>query len=102
MDYLRFLSCSNVQYFHWEEQRLGVTFDLTALNSLHDVVFTLSCLKTLYIYVPQGLGIHSLIHFVFCGASEQGVWRDIRSVEVEIQYNNFLEASHLFDRTVGR
>jgi hypothetical protein len=102
INYFHFLSCPKIQHFHWEERRLGITFDLMALNSLHDFVFTLSCLKTLYIYAPQGLGIHSLIHFVFCGALEQGVWRDIRSVEVEIQYDNFSEASHLFDQTVGR
>jgi len=100
MDYLTFLSCSNVQILRWSPHSF-LTFDLEALNSLHDFLFNLSCLQNLDISVPPGLGIDSLIDFVFCGALEHGVWRDIRSVEVVVWINSSSEASHLFDQTVG-
>jgi len=91
MDFLRFLSCSNVQILHWSRHEI-VTFDLAEFNSLHDFLFNLSCLQNLDIYIPQGLGVESLVHFVFCGAPERRVWRDIRSVKVEVR--------HTIDRVV--
>jgi len=100
IEYFRFLSCSNVQILRWY-QCPSQTFDLAAPNSLNDFLFSLSCLQNLDICVPQGLGIDSLIDFVFCGASGHGVWRDIRSAEVEIGFHSSSEASHLFDQTVG-
>jgi hypothetical protein len=99
MDYLRFLSCSNVQNFRWRQFLLLATIDETALNSLHVFVLTLSYLQQLYIEVPWGLGRDPLIRLVFCGASEQGAWRDIRSVEVKIRFASFSEASQFFDQT---
>jgi len=101
MDYLRFLSCSNVQTFRWQQFQAWTTFDLTALNSLLDFVSTLSCLKSLYIFIPQGLAIDSLIHFVFGVTPEQRAWRDIRSVGVEIRFNSSSEAYHFFKQTAG-
>jgi hypothetical protein len=100
MGYLYFLSCSNVQNFHWRQALPLTTFDETAHNSLHAFVLTLSCLQQVDIEVPWGLGIDPLIHFIFCGASEQGAWRDIRSVEVEIRFMPSSEASQFFDQTV--
>jgi len=101
IEYLHFLSCSNVQILRWSQRSLQ-TFDLAAFNSFHDFLFTLSCLQNLDIFVPQGLGMDSLIDFVFCEASEHGVWREIRSVEMDIWFNpsSESEASHLFDQTV--
>jgi hypothetical protein len=101
MDYLRFLSCSNLQIFRWRQFSAWATSHSTTLKPLHDFVSTLSCLQNLYIFVPQDLGL-DLIHFVFCGAWEQGVWRDIRSVEVKIRFNKSEEASHFFDQIGGR
>jgi len=103
IDHLRFLSCSNVQILHWHQRPFQTTFDLAAFNSLHDFLCNLCCLQNLDILVPQGLAIDSLIDFVFCGASEHGVWRDIRRVVVKIQFNfpSESEASHLVDQTVG-
>jgi hypothetical protein len=101
IEYLRFISCSNVQIFHWRQFQPLTTFDLTALNSLNNFVSTLSCLQNLVIFVPHTLGIDSMIHFIFCGASEQGLWPDIKSVEVDIWFSISSEASHFFDRTVG-
>jgi hypothetical protein len=98
MGFLRFLSCSNVQNFRWRQ--LLTTFDETAPNSFHGFVLTLSCLQQLYIEVPWGLGMDHLIRFVFCSASEQGAWRDIRSVEVEIRFMPSSESSQFFDQTV--
>jgi len=101
--YHRILSCSNVQILRWYWNTFQTTFDLAAFNSLHDFLFNLSCLQNLDILVPQGLGIDSLIDFVFCGASEHGVWQDIRRVGVQIQFDfpSESEASHLVDQTVG-
>jgi len=106
MYYHCFLSCSNVQILRWSQhlrwyQRSFQTFDLAAFNSLHDLLFNLSCLQNLNISIPQGLGIGSSLDFVFCGASEHGVWRDIRSVEVEIWLNSSSEASDFIDQTIG-
>jgi len=101
IEYLRFLSCSNVQILRWSQDSYQTTFDLAAFNSFHDFLFNLPCLQDLNIRVPRGLGIDSLIEFVFCGASEHIVWRDIRIVEVGVECNTTSEASHLFDKTVG-
>ena len=101
MDYLRFLSCSNVQILGWSQRSLQPPFDLVAFNSFHDFLFNLSCLQNLDITVPQGLGIDSLIDFVFCDPSEHRVWREIRSVNVTIVFNFFSEAYESFDQTVG-
>jgi hypothetical protein len=98
IDSLRFLSCSNVQDFRWRQLSACTSFDLPALKSLRDFVLPLSCLQNLYIFVPQALGVDSLMQFVFCGA---GVWRDIRSVGVRIEFNSSSEASHFFYQTVG-
>jgi len=99
IEYLRFLSCSNVQILRWSQSSYQ-TFDLAAFNSLHDFLFDFFCLQNLNISVPQGLGIDSLFDFVFRGAPEHRVWRDIRSMRVEIESDSFLEASHLFNQTV--
>jgi len=64
--------------------------------SLHDLLFNLSWLKNLDIFVPQGLGIDSLIDFVFLGAPEHGViWREIRNVRVGVGCDSTSEASYL-------
>jgi len=103
MYYLRFLSCSNVQILRWSQYSFQ-TFDLVGFNLLHDFLFNISCLKNLTISVPEGLGIDSLVDFVFCGASEHKVWRDIRSVEVGLWFLSSSEsgASHFLDQIVGR
>jgi len=101
MDYLRFLSCSNVQSLRWSRQAFQTAFDSASFNSLHDFLFNLSCLQYLDISFPQGLGIDSLIGLVFCGAPEHGVWRDITRVEVGVGCDTIAEASHLIDQIVG-
>ena len=94
---LRFLSCSNVQSFRWSYCLARSTFDL---NTLHDFLFNLPCLQNLYITISLDSGLDSLIQVVFCDAREQGIWRDIRSVEMMVRPGGPSEWSHLFDRTV--
>jgi hypothetical protein len=49
------------------------------------------------------LGLDSLIQFVFCDAREQGVWRDIRSVEVKVWFtgSSRMMGYHFFSQMVG-
>ena len=101
VEYLRFLSCSNVQIFRWSQRSFQTTFDLAAFNSLHDFLFILSRLQNFDIVVPQSLWIDSLIDSVFCGAPEHGVWRDIRSVGVGVWFDTISEASDVVDQIVG-
>jgi len=101
IEYLRSLSCSNVQILCCRLGPLSRTFDLAAFNLLHDFSFNLSCLQYLNILVSQGLGIDSLIEFVFCGASEHRVWRDISSVAVTIWFDSPSESSQFLYQTVG-
>jgi len=101
IDYHCSLSCSNVTILGWYQLSLQTTFDLAAFNSLHNFLFNLFCLQNFDIYIRQGLGIDSLIDFVFGGAPEHGVWRDIKSVGVGVKCGTISEASHLFDHTVG-
>ena len=84
MDHLCFLSCSNVQILCWSQFPKGTTIDSAVLNSLQNFLFTLLCLQQLDISIYQHPGLDSFIQFVFCGAWEEGVWRDIRSVEVNV------------------
>ena len=104
-DYYSFFSCSNVQNVHLilYTSTLLQTSHLAAFNSLHDFLINLSCLQNLDMTVPRVLGLDSLIDFVFCGASEHGVWRDIRSVEVGVWFGTLSEseASDFIDQTVG-
>ena len=73
-DILRLLSCSNIQILRWEQESEWTTSDLEALKSSHDPLYKFSSLQILYIDVPHYLGVDFMIHFVFCGAWEQGVW----------------------------
>ena len=98
---LRFLFCSNVQSFRWSYVLQRLTLDLTALNSIYDFLFNLSCLQNLYIYISLYSEPDSLIQAVFHDAREQGVWGDIRSVEVRLWHGGDSDGSPLFDRTVG-
>ena len=100
-DSLRFLSCPHVQILRWSQSSVETTFDLAAFNLLRDFLFNLSCLQKLYISISLHSGIDSLIRFFFCDAREQGVWRDIRSVEVVTWFSSSSEGSHFFNRAVS-
>jgi hypothetical protein len=86
VDRLHFLSCPNVQILQWQQ---GSAIDEAALKSLHDFLCDFSCLQNLVILISQDLALDSLIQFVFCDVREQGVWRDIRNVEVKAWFTGF-------------
>jgi hypothetical protein len=88
MDYLRFLSCSNVQILRWGQIPTWTAFEFPFLNSLRDFVMILSHLRNLDIFLYPHPALDSLIQFVFCDAHELGVWRDIRSVEATVTFSN--------------
>ena len=106
-DVLRLLSCSNIQTLRWMPDLREITFGLEAPNSPHDFLFNFPSLQTLDIFVGRilvvggTLVVDSMIHFVFCNAREQGVWRDIRSVHAEVQFLDSLESSDFFNKIVG-
>ena len=99
-DILRLLSCSNTRTLHWQQVSTWTTSNL--IKSSHDSLFKISSLQILDIEVSHYLGVDFMIHFVFCGAWEQGVWRDIRSVEVRVWFIASPEKIfHFFDNIVG-
>ena len=89
---LRFLSCSNVQTLRFEQNFAWSTIgeDETPLNALINFLCNRPCLRRLEIIITEDLGWpDSLIQFVFCDAWEQGVWRDIRNVEVQVRFSGY-------------
>ena len=100
-DILRLLSCSNIQTLRWWQFNPWTTFDLEAFKSPYDSLFNSPSLQILDIFVPHYLGVDFMIHFVFCGAREQGVWQDIRIVEVRVLFDVTSEVFSFFDKIVG-
>ena len=98
---LHLLSCSNIQILRWKRDIVWTTFDMEALKSSQDSLFKISSLQILDIDVPHYSGVDLLVHFVFCGAWEQGVGRDIRSVEVRVVFNDTSKVFPFFDKIVG-
>ena len=90
-----FLSCPNVQTIEWRPNGYGYTFDV---KSLHDFLLNCAGLQMLEITTACYDGLASLILFIFCDAWEQGVWHDIKSVELCVRES--LKESHLF-RHIG-
>ena len=78
--YLRFLLCPNVQIFHFA---VSCGISKAAVKHLTDFLCDCSRLQKLQIDIMEKSGSEdSLMQFVFGGARDQGVWREIRSVEV--------------------
>jgi hypothetical protein len=100
-EYLRFFSCPKVQILRWSRYSKSPTVNLPALNSSHDFAFSLSCLQQFYISISPCSWLDSLLQFVFCDAWEQGVWRDIRSVELEIRFDYSYQLPPFFGQTAG-
>ena len=97
-DILCLLSCSNIQILRWWQFNAWTTLDLKAHKSSHDSLFKFPSLQILDIHVPHYLGVDFMIHFVFCGAWEQGVWRDINSVEARVWFDATSEVLLFFDK----
>jgi hypothetical protein len=87
VDHLHFLSCPNIRTLTLGRLRVWPSFDKAALKSLRDFLSSCSYLQRLEIRISQCSGLDSLIQFVFRDAWEQGVWRDIRSVDVKILFS---------------
>ena len=81
-DHLRFLSCPNVQIFHFTVLR---AISKAALKCLTDFLCDCSRMQQLEIRIHEEWGhMDPLMQFVFGDAWDQGVWRDIKSVEVAV------------------
>ncbi len=102
-EFLRFLSCPNIQIFHFSRHRISSA--VAPLKSLTNFLCHCSCLQQLKIQISKALvsWADSLIKFVLCDAREQEVWRCIRSVKVWVDLNNssWVAGRHFFSRTVG-
>ena len=72
-------SCVNLQRFSWR----NVVDDMVDLRSLFD--FLLNCPHLQHFDCLLDYEYDSVIQFVFCDAQEQKVWKDIRSVQVELR-----------------
>ena len=84
-DHFHFLSCPNVQIIHFKHH-VGV-WGTTVTEPTRLIAFLRDCsrLQELEVHLHEHLeSKDSLMHFVFGDARSQGVWRDIRSVEVAI------------------
>ena len=96
-----FFFCPNVQSLQWEAFRPDYLFFEVALKSLHDVLLNSSCLQDLQIIISHCLGLASLIQLIFCVSLEQGVWPNIKSVEVKVVCDSSETTEQFFNQTVG-
>ena len=102
-NHLHFLSCTNVQILQWERSPELPAVDTAALKSSQAFLCSCSRLQKLDILVPHHLERDPLIEFVFCDAMEQGVWRDIMSVEVKVSLkgSSSKDRHRFFSQMVG-
>ena len=92
-DHLRFFSCPNVQIFHLV---VSDGENEATLKCQTDFLFYCSCLQELQIsFHHWWKGRYPLMQFVFCDAQDQGVWRDIRSVEVHVRHQPVWQYAYL-------
>ena len=82
-DYLRFLSCPNVQIIHFVDIHV---ISKAPFKCLTDFLCDCSHLQKLKFSIDEWTGIDILMMFVFGDARDQGVWRDIRSVEISVRF----------------
>ena len=101
--HLHFLSCPNVQILRLQYPRVRNTIHQVVPKALQEFLCDRPCLQRLEITISSDIGPSSLIQFVFCNAWEQGVWRDIRSVEVKVTFTGCPvdDAHRFFGQTVG-
>ena len=95
------LSCPNVQSLQWEQYRPHYLFWGAALKSLHDVLLNSSQLQELNIHFFHYSGLGSLIHLIFCDSWKQGVWKNIRSVAMNIYWDDET-GEQSFNQVAGR
>ena len=86
-DNLRFLSCPNVQVFHFGRMLYGISISEAVLKCLYDFLRNCRHLQELELDIRDHLEcIDPLMQFVFVDAREQGIWQDIRSVEMKVEF----------------
>jgi hypothetical protein len=102
--------CPNVQVLgvcpEGDPEGHGVTIEEAVFKPLDNFISSCSCLQHLEITLNHCLQLDSLILLVFRGAWEQGIWHDIKSVEVNVLFDEVLggsdnERDHFFSQTVG-
>jgi hypothetical protein len=100
--YPHFLSCPNVHKLQlWISPKTPV-IDEAALRPVHYFISRRFRLQNLEISISPYLGLDSLIQLVFCDAWEQGVWGDIRSVKMNVQFNVSNDGrDHFISQMVG-
>ena len=97
-----FISCPKIQHLTWLRMDDNITPDEAVLKSLCGFLFNCPCLQVLRICIHHSSGSDSLIHIVFCDAREQGVWQDIRGVEVEVRFHSSDAKNQSFSQMVGQ
>jgi hypothetical protein len=100
VDHLPLFSCANVQIL-----RLRYIYASIDVAILKPFLSNCPSLKNLEVRFPEELELDLLdllIQFVFCDAREQGVWRDIMSVEVKVSFKgSSSEGESFVNRMVG-
>ena len=79
-----FFSCPNVQSFQWKQSRDDFALLRAAVGPLRDILFNSSCLQELRISISDYDRLDAFIRLIFCHSLKWGVWKNIRSVEVEV------------------
>ena len=103
-NHLHIFSCTNVQSLQWlQYYSLAPDIHQAVVRSLRDFLCNAPFLQRLEMRIEWCSEIYPLVQFLFCGAREEGAWRDIRSVEVDIGVADLsrIEASSFFDQIVG-
>ena len=99
-NHLHLFFCPNLQILRWEDP-FSFHVDPAPFRSLRDLLCNAPCLQRLEIRNRGYLEREPLLQFLFCDTWEEGAWRDIRSVEVDFQFTDSIEASSFFDRVAG-
>jgi hypothetical protein len=90
-------SCPNIQILELYPSGTPTA----VLKSLHNSLSNCPCLQELKIKIGHQSGLDSLVQFICCDAQEQGVWQDIRSVELK-QCVHITRLDQVFDKMVGQ
>ena len=82
-----FFSTPNLQILVLEELSGDRTHNATLSKSLPKFLLNCTYLQQLEVAIYPRAELDSWFQFVFCDAREQGVWKDIRSVEFGLKFN---------------
>jgi len=99
--FLPFFCCPTLQILQWEPLGDEFSLDETVHTSLYCFSLNSSALQQLVVTIDHRLGLDSLIQFVFRDAQAQGIWKDIKSVELYVKSYLFNSKTQLFTQMVG-